>query len=219
MLLFCVVLLVSLVLIGLQQHVADWGNPLLNIVDGLIRVYCRYVHQFRYQTIAVADAQPALLAANHISGLDPLLLIAACRRPIRFMIAREQYERFGLQWLFKAAGCIPVERQGRVEKAFRASLNALQRNEVVALFPEGAIHRKAQPPEKLKPGIARLACLANIPITPIQVDGVRGEGYTLLAIIMPSRCRLYVYPPIKCDKDNQSGCLEQLALCFRQAHA
>jgi 1-acyl-sn-glycerol-3-phosphate acyltransferase len=64
------------------------------------------------------------------------LIVAACRKPIRFMIAKEEYERFGLQWLFRAAGCIPVARSGRVEIAFRATLAALNNAEVVVLFPK-----------------------------------------------------------------------------------
>ncbi len=57
-----------------------------------------------------------MVVANHISGLDPLLMAAASRRSLHFMIAREQYERFGLKWLFRMAGCIPVDRERAPEK-------------------------------------------------------------------------------------------------------
>lgn len=202
--------------LGHVVHVADWGNPLLNVIDGWIRIYCRYFHGLIYQPISVSDSVPVLLASNHLSVLDPFLLVAACRRPIRFMMAKEEYERFGLQWLFRAAGCIPVERTGRVEVAFRASLKALNDNQVVGLFPEGGIHKKDKPPKRLKAGIVKLAKLAEVPIIPIQVDGMQ-HGKSLTTLLLPSHCRLVTFSDmdcrsVKCKTPSEKDCLTQLAL-------
>ncbi|MCW8899987.1 MAG: 1-acyl-sn-glycerol-3-phosphate acyltransferase, partial [Gammaproteobacteria bacterium] len=192
------VVFAGFVFIGYKNHVADWGGFTLNVIDGWIRIYCRYYHGFIYQPIPVSDNKAALLACNHLSGLDPFLIVAACRRPIRFMIAKEEYERFGLQWLFRAAGCIPVERSGRVETAFRASLSALHNGEVVALFPEGGINRTGRPLRKLKAGIIKLAKMANVPITALRVEGMRGQGHTVTAVLLASQSRLYVLPELDC---------------------
>lgn len=89
---------------------ADWGGKWLNRLDGLNRIFCRKFHRLRHAKLHLPAKGGALLASNHVSGLDPLLLIAASRRPLRFMIAREQYDRWWLRWLFRAIGCIPVER-------------------------------------------------------------------------------------------------------------
>ena len=61
------------------------------------------------------------------------------------MMAKEEYQRFALQWLFHATGCIAVERSGRVKMTFRSSLTALHDAEVVALFPEREINRSGRP--------------------------------------------------------------------------
>lgn len=190
--------IVFFLVIGHINNVADWGGFFINVIDGWIRVYCRYFHKFVYQPVPVIDNNPTLLACNHLSGLDPFLVVAACRRPIRFMIAQEEYQRFGLQWLFRAAGCIPVMRSGRVEQAFRATLTALHNGEVVLLFPEGAIHHDAQTLRKLKPGIIKLAKLADVPITGLRVDGMRMQGHTVPAIFLPGRSRLTVLPELDC---------------------
>lgn len=197
---------------GYKARVADWGNPFLNIIDGWIRLYCRYYQHFIYQPVPVATSSPALLAANHLSGLDPFLLIAACQRPIRFMIAKEEYERFGLQWLFRAAGCIPVERSGRVETAFRASLKALADGDVVALFPEGGIHKPEKPPRRLKAGVVKLAKMTKLPIIPVQVSGMRAQGHTLAALFLPGQCRLSIATKLDCLGETNEHCLTQLAL-------
>jgi 1-acyl-sn-glycerol-3-phosphate acyltransferase len=206
------VLLIGFIFIGYKNHVADWDHFIVNVVDGWIRIYCRYYHKFIYQPIPVSNSGPTLLACNHLSGLDPFLIVAACSHPIRFMIAKEEYERFGLQWLFRLAGCIPVERSGRVETAFRASLTALHNGEVVVLFPEGGINRTGRPLRKLKPGIIKLAKMANVPITALRVEGMRGQGHTVSPLLLPSQSRLYVLPELDCVNKTDEDGLTQLAL-------
>src|SRR5688500_11612253 len=93
-----------------RANKADWGNKWLNRLDGLNRIFCRRFHRLRHGKLSLPEEGGALLASNHVSGLVPLLLIAASRRPLRFMIAREEYERWWLKWLLRAVGCIPVER-------------------------------------------------------------------------------------------------------------
>lgn len=155
---------------------------------------------------------PALVVANHCSGLDPLLMIAACQRPLRFLIAKEQYERFGLQWLFAAVGCIPVDRDGRPEVALREAVRALQRGEVVALFPEGGIHTDGRP-RRLKRGVWKLAQLGACPVYPLHIEGVAGAGRIFGALWRRSRARVHAHPPITCG-DAPDPCLEAIARCI-----
>ncbi len=198
--------------IGYKNNVANWGNFTINIVDGWIRVYCRHFHHFIYQPIPVSENGPTLLACNHLTGLDPLLVVAACSHPIRFMIAKEEYERFGLQWLFRAAGCIPVARSGRVEVAFNNTLEALHNNEVVLLFPEGGINHTDKPLRKLKAGVIKLAKMAEVPITAVRVEGMRGQGHTLPAFVLPSQSRLTVLAELDCGNKTDKENLAELAL-------
>ena len=177
-------------LIGVLAAGADWGGPHVNWLDGWTRILCRSLHGLGKQQIDLPEKGPAIVVANHISGLDPLLLIAASRRPLRFLIATEEYQRFGMQWLFRAAGCIPVDREGRPEKSLRQALKALQQGEVIALFPHGKIHLDNDPPRKLKAGCVRLAQWSRAPLLPVRIDGVGAAGQVLLAPFWPSRVRL-----------------------------
>ena len=204
-----------LVWAGFHANEADWGRPWLNLLDGWIRLFLKYYHRYQYSPVVLPRQGAALLAGNHVSGLDPLLLIAACRRPVRFMIAREEYERFGLRWFFRAGGCIPVERSGKPERAFRDALAALKKGEVVGIFPEGAIHLSTHPPRHLKRGVAVLAELSGAPVYPVQVSGIAGEGHVILAVIKRSRARLRAFPPLNCAALGQSTCLEQLGQLLR----
>lgn len=190
---------------------ADWGDRKVNRTAGFIYLLCKYLHHFQYESIPLPERGGALVASNHLSGLDPFLLIAASPRPLRFLIAREQYERFGLRWLFRMARCIPVDREGRPERALREALVALEEGDVVAVFPHGKIHLDSDPPRKLKGGVARLAHRTGTSIFPVRVDDVRGEGHTILAVFIPSHSKLKVYPPLDCSDLDHDECLHRIA--------
>lgn len=189
---------------------ADWGSPWLNRLDGLNRIFCRRFHRFEHERVPLNGDGPALLVSNHVSGLDPMLMVAACTRPVRFIIAEEQYRRFGLTWLFRAIGCIPVDRQRAASRAYRAALTALAAGEVVALFPHGRIHLDSDPPRALKPGVARMAQLSGAPIYPVRIEGIRGEGHVVRAVLIRSHARLRSFAPLQCRDLPTAECLERL---------
>jgi len=190
---------------------ADWGGKWLNRLDGLNRIFCHRFHRLSHEELPLPPRGGAIVASNHISGLDPLLLIAASPRPLRFMIAREQYERWWLRWLFRAIGCIPVERSRSPRAAFHAARAALERGEVVALFPHGRIHLDHHPPAPLKRGVALMAGMTGTPIVPARVEGVRGQGLTVAAVVIRSRARVRAFAPIHCGPRGGTECLEALA--------
>jgi len=207
-------LVVVLVRNGLRQGRAaaraDWGHGWLNTLDGLNRLFCRHFHRMHSTPLSLPEHGPALVVANHVSGLDPLLLIATAHRPLRFIIAREQYQRFGLNWLLRAVGCIPVDRAASPHRALSAARQALQRGEVVALFPHGRIHLDHEGHARLKPGVRHLAEVSGAPVFPVRIDGVTGQGQTLLAVVRRSRARLTVFPPLQHDPDEPDLLLERL---------
>lgn len=188
----------------------DWGGAFYNHLDGLVRLYCRRYQRLDGDNLYLPPSGPAIVVANHITGIDPLLLIAASRRPLRFIIAREHYERFGFTWLFRAAGCIPVDRIGKPERAFRDALKALECGEVVALFPHGTIHLDSDPPRRLKPGAVRLAQLADCPITPVRIEGVRAQRRIFLPVLLPARARVENLDILKCEGEEAAACLKRL---------
>ena len=190
---------------------ADWGHRWVNRLDGLNRIFCRRFHRLRHEELALPEKGGALVASNHVSGLDPLLLIAASSRPLRFMIAREEYERWWLKWLFRAIGCIPVTRSRNPRAAFRAAHGALARGEIVVLFPHGRIHLDHHPPAPLKRGIALMAEMTGVPIIPVRVEGIRGQGRIVTAVFSRSRAHVRTFAPIHCRPHEGLECLEKLA--------
>jgi len=199
-----------IVYIGIQAAEVDWGGRAINWIDGIGRLLCKYLHRLPETKIPLPEQGAAIVVSNHISGLDPFLLLAACRRPLRFLVAREQYERPILHWLFKASGCIPVDRSGKPELALRQALQALNDGEVLAIFPHGKIHLDSDPPRKLKGGAVRLSAWTQTPIYPVRIDGVGAEGAEALAAFIPSHIELTVANSFIANVSDKDSALEMI---------
>ena len=199
-----------------EAHGEDiWDSRLLYRLDGAVRLFCEHHHRFRHDPVPLPDHGGAVLVCNHISGLDPFLLGVATRRPLRFLVAREQYSRPGCAWFFKGTGCIPVDRSTRPERAFRAALDALAKGEVIAVFPHGGIHLDSDPPRALKSGAVRMAQLAGVPVVPVHLSGIKGIGRVMGALLPRSRARLTAYAPLDCSGKHHKPCLETLEALLR----
>ncbi|MCP3667932.1 MAG: 1-acyl-sn-glycerol-3-phosphate acyltransferase [Gammaproteobacteria bacterium] len=189
----------------------EWDHSWLNIIDGLNRLFCYRYHRLNVVGMRLPKDGPGIVVANHISGLDPFLLIASARRPLRFIIAREEYERFGLNWMFKAAGAIPVDRERRPEQALRAAIRALKDGEIVALFPHGKIHLPSEPPVKLKPGAGRLAQLSGSTLYPAVISDIKGEGDTVGALVKRSNAQIEICKAIAVEERQLKAIMSDLS--------
>jgi 1-acyl-sn-glycerol-3-phosphate acyltransferase len=130
---------------------------------------------------------PAILIANHPTQADPAFLIATCKRPPRFLQAREYYRVFLLRYLFDLLGSVPVARNGQDVSAVRLALQRLQAGLVLGIFPEGDLteanrNRKRQ----AKSGAALLALRAHVPVFPAHIEGGPQGRPLLLAWLWPS---------------------------------
>ena len=54
--------------------------------------------------------------------------------------------------------------------------------------------------------------MANVPIIPLSVGGMRGQGHTVAALLLPGQCRLTVLPELDGGNKTDKDALTQLAL-------
>jgi 1-acyl-sn-glycerol-3-phosphate acyltransferase len=117
---------------------------------------------------------PVILASNHTSYLDPLVLAYLAdrrHRRVRFLTKAELFDKKPLGFLLRQIHQIPVVRHspsaaGSLERA----VQALARGECVAIFPEGTISLDLEPMAG-KSGTARLAAQSGVPVTPVGLWG------------------------------------------------
>src|SRR2546423_185023 len=115
-----------------------------------------------------------LLAANHISHFDPLLISLAVRRKIDWMTMTEFFRVPALGFFLRAVDAFPTERDHAHRKSIRTAIEKLNCGRVVGLFPEGGIRdgaRSLLQGALIRPGAAKLAHIARVPIVPCVILG------------------------------------------------
>jgi 1-acyl-sn-glycerol-3-phosphate acyltransferase len=117
-----------------------------------------------------------IVAANHVSELDPLVLAHLLHdrgRPPRFLAKAELFKRPPLKWILNDAQQIPVYRHAAdASAALQPAVDALKRGECVLIYPEGSATRDPEMwPMKARTGVARIALMSGAPVIPLAQWG------------------------------------------------
>lgn len=111
-----------------------------------------------------------ILAGNHTSNLDSLLVISSTKNTIRFLAKKELFKGI-MKPIFLKAGLIPVNRAKKDSNAKAMALKALENNETICIFPEGTINRTQETIMPFKYGAVSFASKTNSYITPFVIKG------------------------------------------------
>ncbi|SEO39846.1 1-acyl-sn-glycerol-3-phosphate acyltransferases [Luteibacter sp. UNC138MFCol5.1] len=129
----------------------------------------------------VPDEGAALVVCNHVSFMDPLILMASVRRPMRFVMYYKIYELPLLRFVFRTAKAIPIagrnEDPALMERAFELVDEALANGEVVCIFPEGGITRDGSI-QNFRPGVDRILARRPVPVVPLALRGMWGSIFS-----------------------------------------
>jgi acyl-[acyl-carrier-protein]-phospholipid O-acyltransferase/long-chain-fatty-acid--[acyl-carrier-protein] ligase len=123
---------------------------------------------------------PALLVCNHVSYIDALLLLAAQKRPIRFVVWAPLTRMPLLRLLTKLARVIPIDGNAgprAIVHALRTASEALADGELVCVFAEGTITRTGF----LLPfhrGLEQVLKRSPAPVIPVCLDHVWGSIFS-----------------------------------------
>lgn len=79
----------------------------------------------------------AVIAANHISAIDPPAIGSSSSRKMHFMAKAELFRKKWFAAIIRRMGAFPVRRGGADRQAVKTALNLLKSGEIVAVFPEG----------------------------------------------------------------------------------
>ncbi|GAA4885801.1 lysophospholipid acyltransferase family protein [Actinomycetospora straminea] len=117
----------------------------------------------------------ALLAVNHLSHVDPIVLVSyvvAQGRVPRFLAMKELWSQTVVGAPLRGGRHIPVDRSASGIEAYRAAVEAVRRGEVVVVYPEGgfATHSDGWP-RAARTGIARMALETGAPVIPVAQWG------------------------------------------------
>lgn len=155
----------------------------------------------------VPEEGAAVVVCNHVSFADAVILMGACRRPMRFVMDHRIFRTPILSFVFREGRAIPIasakEDPAMLERAFDEVAAALSAGELIAIFPEGAITRTGEL-QPFRPGITRILERNPVPVVPMALSGLWGSAFSRrhqgIARLWPhrlfGRVRLTVGPPV-----------------------
>ena len=193
--------------VGLANAVVA-GYIFLLVPEYLLRfvawVMSRFVYRFKVrgdEHLPVAGA--AVLACNHVSFVDAVLLMAASPRPIYFLMDHRIFRTPLLGTLFRLARAIPIAPQkedpAAYEAAFERAAQVLREGDLLAIFPEGGITRDGQL-QPFKGGIVKILQRAqadglSVPVVPLALTHLWGSFFSRIeqgdAMVRPFRRGLF----------------------------
>jgi len=123
----------------------------------------------------VPDDGPAVIVCNHVSYVDALVITAACRRPIRWVMDHRIFRIPFLSFFFRTVRAIPIapakEDPEGLQQAYDAIAAALEAGDLVGLFPEGRLTADGEM-SPFRPGIAQIVARTPVPVIPMALSGL-----------------------------------------------
>jgi 1-acyl-sn-glycerol-3-phosphate acyltransferase len=152
----------------------------------LLRFLCWMLIKFAYRLRVsglenIPNKGPVIIVANHVSYVDALVITAACRRPIQFIMDHNIFKTPVLAWVFKQMKAIPIasakEKPELIEAAFARAKKTLQDGDVVGIFPEGKLTATGDI-NAFRLGIERLVSETGAPVVPLALRGLWGSFFS-----------------------------------------
>ncbi len=123
----------------------------------------------------IPEEGPAVLVCNHVSYVDALVISAACRRPVRWVMDYRIFKVPLLSFFFRTVRAIPIapakEDPQTLERAYDEIAKALAADELVGLFPEGRLTSDGEMAE-FRGGIRRILERSAVPVVPMALSGL-----------------------------------------------
>ena len=157
---------------------------------------------------------PAILICNHVSYVDALVISAACRRPIRWVMDHRIFKVPFLSFFFRTARAVPIaparEDPALLEQAYARIAKELEAGELVGLFPEGQLTSDGEM-NAFRGGIMRILGATPVPVVPMALSGLwrslfarNRDKFRHLTRLFP-RIRLAVGEPLAAHQVSPEG--------------
>lgn len=145
------------------------------IFYGIIRIFLKInVYLFLHPKVKgrehISKEGSIVLAGNHTSWLDPLLLIAVVPRKVHFLAKIELFK--GIEgFVVRQMGCIPVNRKIHDKDSLKNAKEELRMGEVIGIFPEGTINRSDDIVMPFKIGAVKMSSDTDSILVPFIITG------------------------------------------------
>jgi len=129
----------------------------------------------------IPEEGPVIVASNHVSFVDPLILGGMIRRPVNFVMYYKIYKIPVLNFIFRTGKAIPIAGRSEdpevLETAYRRMHGVLEIGDVLGIFPEGKISSDGELNE-FKPGIDKIIAEKPVPVVPMALCNLWGSMFS-----------------------------------------
>ena len=129
----------------------------------------------------IPDEGPVIVASNHVSFADPLIVGGIIRRPVNFVMYYKIYRIPVLNFIFRTGKAIPIasraEKPEILEQAYRRMHQVLDSGDVLGIFPEGGITHDGNI-QPFKAGIDKIISEKPVPVVPVALCNLWGSLFS-----------------------------------------
>ena len=129
----------------------------------------------------IPEEGAVIIAANHVSFVDPLILGGMIRRPVRFVMHHSIFRLPLLNFIFRTGKAIPIASRDDdpaiLEAAYQQIHQVLRARDVLGIFPEGAITRDGEI-QPFKSGVCKIIAEQPAPVVPIALCKLWGSMFS-----------------------------------------
>ncbi len=122
-----------------------------------------------------------IIASNHVSYADPLIIGGVIRRPVNFVMYYKIYRIPVLNFIFRTGKAIPIAGRSEdpkiLEQAYKSIHRVLEVEDVLGIFPEGGITRDGEI-QTFKPGIDKIISERPTPVVPVALCHMWGSLFS-----------------------------------------
>jgi 1-acyl-sn-glycerol-3-phosphate acyltransferase len=173
------------------------------LLKTLLSPLFRFFYRVRVEGLDNVPASgAAILAGNHLAVFDSFFLPLVLDRRITFVAKAEYFEDPKTAWFFRAAGQIPIKREGgsASQRAMDSAREVLEAGELFGIYPEGTRSPDGRL-HKGHTGVARLALQCNAPVLAVAMIGTREAqpiGKVVPRLFMPITIK--ISKPMRFDR-------------------
>ncbi len=129
----------------------------------------------------IPEEGAVIIAANHVSFVDPLILGGMIRRPVRFVMHHSIFKIPLLNFIFRTGKAIPIASRDSdpaiLEAAYKQIHQVLRDNDVLGIFPEGSITSDGEI-HPFKSGVCKIVQEHPVPVVPIALCNLWGSMFS-----------------------------------------
>lgn len=164
----------------------------------LIRLFAYFwCRAKRVGPCTIPPSGPVILAANHTTGIDPIMIIATSpHRLPAFLVEHEYYSKPLAKYLCDLAACVPVNRESPGKSFYAAALRLLRSGGVLGIFPQGRFQMPDEETVDPLPGIGLIALRTGAPVIPIHISGARYADNPFASFFMRHNVRIRYGKPV-----------------------